>query len=81
MKKTSDIGMMQVPETPPGEDATSFEHHNKVIKSEYLKPKRARKMAVVNDLVSRSYAMRRHARYHVTVLQPAGHAPALPLLA
>ena len=51
--------ILDIPETPAGEDTTSFQRHNKAIKNEYAKPKRARKMVVLNELISRSYAMRR----------------------
>lgn len=44
-------GILDIPETPAGEDTTSFQRHNKAIKNEYAKPKRARKMVVLNELI------------------------------
>ncbi len=47
-----------IPDIPEGEDDTSFERHNKAIKMECSK-KGKRNMAVIKELVTVSFAMRR----------------------
>ena len=41
-----------------GEDEASFQSHNKVIRAEMKKP-RGGNTAIINDLIKRSYSMRR----------------------
>ena len=48
---------MTLPVVPDGEDKTSFERHNRVIRAELKKTRP--NATVLKDIISRSYAMRR----------------------
>ena len=50
--------VLQIPTTPAGEDKLSFERHSKAILSE-MKKARGGNATVINDLVNRTYPMRR----------------------
>ena len=49
---------MPIPVIPEGEDQTSFARHNHRIQLEMKKTRP--NLAVINDLISHSFAMRRH---------------------
>ena len=48
---------LALPEVPAGEDDVSFERHNHLLKSEWMKQKR--NAALVEELMERTFAMRR----------------------
>lgn len=54
----SPSAILQIPTTPAGEDKLSFERHNKAILSE-MKKARGGNATVINELVNRTYPMRR----------------------
>lgn len=56
-KKPGITNVLKSPMPPPGEDSVSFERHTKVLQAEFKK--KNRNTAVVNDLMDRSFAIRR----------------------
>ena len=73
-------GILDIPETPAREDTTSFQRHNKAIKNEYAKPKRARKMVVLNELINLPIICYATPGRYVTFICPPRHTRALPIL-
>ena len=56
-KKGPATNKLEVPAIPPGEDNTSFERHNRILKLEYAKANP--NVATVKELMKTTFAMRR----------------------
>ena len=71
VKSCSPGGTIQPPVTPPGEDQTSFDRHNREIKAQFRR-KGPVNSVVVAELIKSSYAMRRKDildnNYHVQII-------------
>ena len=57
VKKSPSIKALEVSEVPDGEDDTSFDRHNRVLKTEYSKP--SKNVTNVKQLMKITYPMRR----------------------
>ena len=57
IQKTPTVKAFGLPDVPPGEDAASFERHNRVLKAEFSKP--SPNVANVKQLMEVTFPMRR----------------------